>query len=375
MYTLLTLLLPEGMNLQEVLNLDQSQESTGKDTPKNMSLPQLSTMDEEGKEMRPGEMAKLKEQQKRKDLYLEVRLLLQYYNEQTTAALVRCTRRSLDTIKRRVTSPSAIQYGDTTEERKKLDPRPALKVKLILAVPHVVLKPGLDEIQAVVNVAIKNVLAVHREVVQWGQRYTEEGAARMQGISPGGFQAQLGVLGAPSGILNTHSGVLNAKLGVLEAHSGVLQAQSGVLGPSGILNAYSGVLNARSGVLDAQSEFLGTQSEPLSFASCLMATSGSWELRTFYRSVADHKEIAKLVSMMASTISSAKMLVAMSLEPYKRYKHLWVTDRTEHMKSFMAEMPSVLDFEAQMKDFAKLDDVISEEEDVRRCGTFALVTG
>lgn len=328
-YSLMTLLLPEGeKDLQEVINLEQTLESTGKDTPKNMSVVQLLTVDED---MRPGDMAKQREQQKRKDLYLEAQTLQQHYNKQIMTALLRCTRRTLETIKRRVTSPSAIQYGDGTEDRKKLDHRPALKVKLILAVPHIALKPGLDEIQASLNTTVKNVLAVHKEVVQWGQMDRVPGAVGVPG-------AQLSVLGAHSGLLNAQSGVLGAQSGVLGASSGVLAAQSGVL----------------------------------SAASGLMTPSG---LKTFYKSIAEHKEIAKLVSMMTSTISSAKVLVTQSLEHFKQYDHLWVVDHTKHMTSFMAEMPSLSDFEAKMKEYTTLDDVLSEEEDVLRCGSLAFMTG
>ena len=405
MYNLMALLLPEGKkDLQEVLNLDQSQESNADDTPVNMSLVQLSTMDDEEEEMEPGEIAKQRELQKRRDLYLEAKLLLQHYNKETMAALVRCTRHTLDTIKRRVTSPSAIKYGDTAEDQKRLDHRPALKVKLILAIPHVALKPGLDEIQAMLNATIQNVLAVHKAVVQWGQKGTEAGATGVQGISPGMLQAQSvilrapsGVLGAPSRILNAHSGVFNAKSGllgapsrILNAHSGVFNAKSGLLGaPSRILNAHSGVFNAKSGVLDApsgilnansgvlnaKSGVLGARSGILSLPSSIMTSFRKRELKTFYKSVAEHKEIAKLVSMMASTISSAKMLVAQSLEPLKQYDYLWVLDRTEHMNGFLAKMPSLLDFEAKIKEYAMLDDTIAEEEDVRRCGSLALMTG
>lgn len=319
MYELLTLILPEGEDdLQAVLKLNNTRPPSGKTTPKIMSMAMLSPVEEEEEELRPGEVTKQRQEQKKKELHEEASYLLAHYSKQTLMALIRCTKHTLEAIKRRVSSPSAIQYGDSAEDKRKLDHRPAIKVKLVLAIPHVGLKPALDEIQGGLNAIVQNILAVHKNIFQWGK----------------GMITTQASLGAPSGVLAAQSKVLAV--------------------PSGVLTASSKVLAAPSGTFDRQK---------------------SLETRSFFKQVSEHKDVAKLVSMMTSTISSAKVLVTQSLEHFKQYEELWTVDLNEFMQKFMEEDPSLSDFEAKMKEYTALDDVINEEEELLHCGALALTTG
>jgi len=346
MYNLLVLLLPEGLQgLSEVLSIDDTEESTEKDIPKNLSQQYLSPVDER-EELKPGEIAKQRNAQKMKELYFEARDLIKYFNKQNLTSLNKCVRNTLETIKRRVTSPSTIQYGDTTDDR--IDHRPALKVKVVLSYPQVPLKPHLEEIQGCLNTVVKNLLAVLRKVLQWGQRGTIPGLDTTSSI-------EAASLSAPSKVLQAQSGVLNAASGVLAAVSGVMASQSGVLGSrSGVLANQSSVLSNPSGVLSHS-----TKNKPMNF----------------FKQVAEHKEVAKLVSIVGSTISSAKGLVVQTLDHYKQYEHLWTVNREEHMTAFLEENPTQSDFEAKMKEYTALDDILAEEEENVNCGALSLTTG
>ena len=317
MHDLLRLILPEGeKDLQAALTKDTSSAS-GKNTPKIMSLAALSPVEEEEEDLRPGEIAQQRAEQKKRDLYEETRIFLEYYGKQTQLALVKCTRHTLEAIKRRMTSPSAIQYGDSSEEKKKLDHRSAIKVRLVLAIPHVGLKPTLDELQTSLNSTVKTILAVHKNIFMWGQR--DDNPTESQHT-----------LGAQSGVT-----------------SGAAQ--------SGVLNAVSGVLSAPSGALSVASSVLGPKS--------------------FFKAISENKEIAKLVSLMSTTMSSAKVLVTRELERYKQYEELWSVDRSAFIEEFMKEEPSLSEFEAKMKEYTAMDDVIEEEEDTLDCGSLALISG
>lgn len=317
-YELLTLILPEGEeDLRAVLTLNNTRPASGKTTPKIMSLAMLSPVEEEEEELHPGDVTKQRQEQKKKELHEEASYFLGHYSKQTLMALIKCTRYTLEAIKRRVSSPSAIQYGDSAEDRKKLDHRPAIKVKLVLAIPHVGLKPALDEVQGGLNTIVQSILAVHKNIFVWGQTITSQQS-----------------LGAPSGVLTAQSKVLAAQSGVLTASSKVLAA------PSSTFNRQK-----------------------------------SMETRSFFKQISEHKEVAKLVSMMTSTISSAKILITQSLEHFKQYEELWTIECNEFMTKFMEEDPSLSDFEAKLKEYTVMDDVINEEEELLRCGALALTTG
>lgn len=313
-YELLTLILPEGEeDLQAVLKLDET--SSGKSTPKIMSLAMLSPVEEEEEEeLRPGDLTRQRQEQKKKELHEEAKYLLEHYSKQMLSALIKCTKHTLELIKRRVTSPSAIQYGDAAEDKKKLDHRPAIKVSLVLSIPHVGLRPALEEVQTGLNTIVQTILAVHKGILTWGQPRPS--------------------LGEPSGVLAAQSKVLTA--------SKVLAVPS-----TGALGAISGTFSRQKSV----------------------------DTSSFFKFVSEHKEIAKLVSLMSSTISSAKVLVTKALEHFKQYEELWTVNSSEFMTKFMEENPSLSDFEAKMKEYTALDDVINEDEEMLHCGALALTTG
>ena len=212
-----------------------------------------------------------------------------------------------------MTSPSAIQYGESSEDRRKLDHRAAIKIKLILAIPHVGLRPALDEVQAGLNTVVQSLLAVHKGIPIWGQKE----------------EPQLSQ-GTQSGMLTAHSKILTASSKVLAAPSH---------GPAS-----------------------------------LAAASQTFK-KTFFKPVSDNKEIAKLVSLMTTTISSAKVLVTQALEHFKQYEELWTVDRNDYIAKFMEEEPSLSDIEAKLKEYTALDDVFAEEEELLRSGSLALTTG
>ncbi|XP_078695417.1 dynein axonemal heavy chain 5-like [Branchiostoma floridae x Branchiostoma belcheri] len=90
--------------------------------------------------------------------------LLSYYNQRNTEALVKCTRLSLEAIKRRLQTTNKYQE----EMRKKEAPKhPLFKAEIILAIPNVVMRPSLDDIQSILNKAVQHILSMAKCVPQW----------------------------------------------------------------------------------------------------------------------------------------------------------------------------------------------------------------
>lgn len=325
-HDLITILLPEGLSLEDVTSLELPK--SGTTTPATrVSMSRLSILDEEEEDFKPGELTLQREEKKRLELCQEADYLLTHFNKRTQDALLRCTRTTLEAIKRRVTSPSALHYGDFDgDKKKKMDTRPAFKVNLSLAIPNVALRPSLEDIQSSLNEVVQQVLAVHKGVKQWGQGSSQ-----------------------PADLSNPSQAQLAAQSKVLSQPSGVLAAQSGILA------ATSGVLATASGVL----------------ASSMPKDPP----KTFFKVIAEHKEIAKLVSMLSSTVSSAKALVTKALDHFKKYEHLWTLDREEHMTKFLESNPGLSEFESEIRRYMELEETIHEEEEVFSVGALALVTG
>ena len=322
-YELLSILLPGGADdLEHVFALDLVEPISIKAVRRQSTAIGLAPVDEVEEELRPGEIAYQREQQKKRELYQEANDLMHHFNRSVLGALIRCTRTTLESIKRRVSSPSTLNYGESDEKRK-MDHRPAFKVKLALAVPQVSLKPGLDEIQAALNSAVQQVVSVHKSVYQWRQGRKNQDQTD---------------LAAASGVLGAQSRVLAAKSGVLEAPSGVLASKSGNLASVSVV------------------------AKPPS-------------KKNFYKSVSEHKEVSKLISMLTSTVSSAKALVTQSLDYFKKYEELWNMEREEHMAQFMETNPDLSDFEERMKFYVNIEETVVEEVEQMNVGALAVLTG
>lgn len=96
--------------------------------------------------------------------------------------------------------------------------------------------------------------------------------------------------------------------------------------------------------------------------------------KDFYKAVSEHKEVAKLVSALSTTVSSTKSLVVQALEYFNQYQELWTVDREKHMEEFLESEPTLSDFEAHMRYYEKMEAAVVEEVATLPAGTLALDT-
>lgn len=304
------------MSLDDIAKADMTK--SGATTPTTrLSMSRLSVLDEEEEDFKPGELSQQRQHKKQHELCQEADYLFSTFNKRTQDALIRCTRVTLETIKRRVTSPSVLHYGDLNGDKKKrMETRPAFKASLSLAIPSVSLKPSLEDIQSALNEAVQHVLAVHKGVLQWTQLSNKPSNSTKIKLA-------------------TQSSVLSEPVATLAVASSILATSPSVVSSSTQQNA----------------------------------------VNNFFKLISEHKEILKLISIMSSTVSSAKALVNQSVDKFKKYEHLWMLDREENMTKFLQSKPGLSEFESEIRRYMELEEIISEEEDVLSVGSLALATG
>ena len=96
------------------------------------------------------------------------------------------------------------------------------------------------------------------------------------------------------------------------------------------------------------------------------------ELKTFFRIIAEHKEIAKLVPSLSSIISSTKTVIMDSFSNFNVYQDLWQQEQEKKVTEFMETEPLVSDFENELRYFENLEGDISAEEDFTVVGPLYL---
>ena len=264
----------------------------------------------------------MREAKKTADLRNDALLLLEHFEHLNLDTLIKLTRNTLEKIRRRVTPPSSLLYGDASTHRKH-DHRPAFKVHLALAIPNIMLKPRLEDIQTSLNTTVQLILSVHKTVYQWGQ--VRELPASSSPL--GGGSSQVASTSQLSGAPNQ-----------LAAVSAVMKASRTQL------------------AAEAQKKYLA-------------------ELKNVYHDVSQHKEVAKLTSLLSTTFSSAKILVDQALEYFKPHQNLWMEEKEESMKQFLKSNPLLSDFEARIREYEQMESVVKEGVDELPVGTLVLVAG
>ncbi|KAJ2947929.1 hypothetical protein O0L34_g9722 [Tuta absoluta] len=99
----------------------------------------------------------------------EANELFAYFSTKCMEALIKCTRQTLDMLRKRASVSSFLTMTNDPEEQKKL--KPLMFTMMKLAIPTISIKPTLEEIQTSFSQVVLNcIIDVHRSVYRWGQQ-------------------------------------------------------------------------------------------------------------------------------------------------------------------------------------------------------------
>ncbi|KAJ8736206.1 hypothetical protein PYW08_006862 [Mythimna loreyi] len=95
--------------------------------------------------------------------------LFAYFATKCLEALIKCTRQSLDKLRRRASVSSFLTMTTDPEEQNKLNP--LMLTNMYLQIPRILIKPTLEEIQTSFSQVVLNcIMDIHRNVFMWGQQ-------------------------------------------------------------------------------------------------------------------------------------------------------------------------------------------------------------
>ena len=121
-----------------------------------------------------GDTAAKRKQQLRQEMEQEAEYLLEYFNHQNLDALLKLTRSTLEKLRKRLNASSSLGYTDRGSDKK--ENSPVFKASATLAIPSIVMKPSLEDIQNTISTVVQTILGTHKSVYLWGQtRSTESG--------------------------------------------------------------------------------------------------------------------------------------------------------------------------------------------------------
>ncbi|RMC15911.1 hypothetical protein DUI87_08116 [Hirundo rustica rustica] len=251
----------------------------------------------------------------------EANELLSYFNNRNIDALLKVTRNTLETIRKRIHASSTINFLENhSMSKQKKGAHPIIRTNINLSIPNIIMTPSLDEIQQTLNKAVDCIVKVMKGVRQW----SKERISKRK--------------------------VLERKAVLLQCGSRDSDSEDGMK-ETGKKNIYDSVSDAAS-----------------------FSSSDPVQSQNYFKNVSENKEIMKLVSLLSSAINSTKGEVLTALESFSCYHHIWQRDKEETIDKLMVGNPLLSEFESEILRFQDLDLKINSEPEYISVGAIALYT-
>ncbi|KAK7114139.1 dynein axonemal heavy chain 5-like isoform X2 [Littorina saxatilis] len=251
--------------------------------------------------------------------------LLIHFNNRNLDALLRCVRNVLESLRKRITSSSMALYigeGSLYGDAKK-DSRPFFRTNATLAIPNIVMVPALDEVQQGLNKAVQCIISSSKGVAQWSKE-------RKRVVKPPPMRT--------------------------DSMTGEMERRASVGSNAGLSEHSHPAAGGKDGEPSVESYTIQQQ------------------LKNYFKSVSENKEIAKLASLLSTSINSNKKEVTTALEQFSHYNAIWEKDREADLEEFLKDDPKLPEFEAQVKNYEELEVEIMGLAEFYDVGPIALYT-
>ncbi|XP_075060558.1 dynein axonemal heavy chain 8 [Mixophyes fleayi] len=92
------------------------------------------------------------------------------------------------------------------------------------------------------------------------------------------------------------------------------------------------------------------------------------KLQTFYTSVAENRDVSKLVLLLSSFVSSLREAASVALQSFQKYDVLWKEDKESKVTQFMSKDPSLSEIKREILHYDKYEQEIEGLEPTLRLG-------
>ncbi|KAF4103547.1 dynein axonemal heavy chain 5 isoform X1 [Onychostoma macrolepis] len=264
---------------------------------------------------------------KKKDLMKvmeeEAKELLSHFNHRNVDALLRLTRNTLETLRKRIHATSLMHFlaeADSSSRQKGSGQQPIFRVGVCLAIPNIVMVPGLEEVQQALNRAVDCVVSVSKGVGQWSKERISK--RKMS----------------------------ERRMAALKQNSQESESEDGE-------STYRSLAEGSTSDISASAN----QAIPV-------------QIKNYHKSISENKEIVKLVSVLSTSINFSKKEIMTALDRFSLYHHIWKKDREETIQKFIQGNPLLSEFESQILYYRDLELEINTEPEFISVGALALYT-
>uniref|UniRef100_A0A8C2G8A8 Dynein, axonemal, heavy chain 5 n=1 Tax=Cyprinus carpio TaxID=7962 RepID=A0A8C2G8A8_CYPCA len=266
----------------------------------------------------------LMRKKKKKDLMKvmeeEAKELLSHFNHRNVDALLRLTRNTLETLRKRIHASSLMHFLESSSRQKGSGQQPIFRVGVCLAIPNMITVPGLDEVQQALNRAVDCVVSVSKGVGQWSKERISK--RKMS----------------------------ERRMAALKQNSQESESEDGE-------STYRSLGEGSTSDISASPN----QVIPI-------------QIKNYHKSISENKEIVKLVSVLSTSINATRKEIVNALDRFSLYHHIWKKDREETIQKFIQGNPFLSEFESQILYYRDLELEINAEPEFISVGALALYT-
>uniref|UniRef100_A0A8C1CTU1 Dynein, axonemal, heavy chain 5 n=1 Tax=Cyprinus carpio carpio TaxID=630221 RepID=A0A8C1CTU1_CYPCA len=271
-----------------------------------------------------GPSSPLMRKKKKKDLMKvmeeEAKELLSHFNHRNVDALLRLTRNTLETLRKRIHASSLMHFLESSSRQKGSGQQPIFRVGVCLAIPNMITVPGLDEVQQALNRAVDCVVSVSKGVGQWSKERISK--RKMS----------------------------ERRMAALKQNSQESESEDGE-------STYRSLGEGSTSDISASPN----QVIPI-------------QIKNYHKSISENKEIVKLVSVLSTSINATRKEIVNALDRFSLYHHIWKKDREETIQKFIQGNPFLSEFESQILYYRDLELEINAEPEFISVGALALYT-
>ncbi|XP_072250743.1 dynein axonemal heavy chain 5 isoform X1 [Leuresthes tenuis] len=253
----------------------------------------------------------------------EAQELLSFFNHRNVDALLRVTRNTLEMLRKRIHTSSLMNFlgeSDSPGRGKSSGQQAIFRVNVTLSIPNITMVPALEEVQQALNRVVECVVSVSKGVSQWSKERISKRKMNER------------------------------RMAALKQDSSESESEDGAATHRSLADG------------------------SISDISASVIQAIPFQARNYYKSVFENKEIAKLVSVLSTSITSTKKEVMTSLDRFNHYHHIWKKDREDTMQRFIQGNPLLSEFESQILFYRDLELEINSEPEYITVGALALFT-
>uniref|UniRef100_A0A673YAG8 Dynein axonemal heavy chain 5 n=1 Tax=Salmo trutta TaxID=8032 RepID=A0A673YAG8_SALTR len=252
----------------------------------------------------------------------EAEELLSHFNHRNVDAMLRLTRNTLETLRKRLHASSLLHFlsNDSPSRLKGSGQQPIFRTSVTLSIPNIAMVPALDEVQQALNRAVECVVSVSKGVGQWSKERISKRKMSQR------------------------------RLAALRQDRSDSESE------------------------DRETTYRSLADSSTSDISTSVIQAIPYQARNYYKSVSENKEIIKLVSVLSTSINSTKKEVMNALDRFIRYHHIWRKEREDTIQKFSQGSPLLSEFESQILYYKDLELEINAEPEYITVGALALYT-